>query len=122
TLARSLEKMTGQSFPAESEAAYVHGASEIELVRSGLEDMMHATYRELSHRWNDPANPAQDLRRAAYALAIDRIAGAYGYWTLGRIASLSARAPLVDDQRALVRLQALQPQIEQSGQLSLFLF
>ncbi|MEJ2034690.1 MAG: Glu/Leu/Phe/Val dehydrogenase [Maritimibacter sp.] len=78
TLARSLEKMTGQSFPAESEAAYVHGASEIELVRSGLEDMMHATYRELSHRWNDPANPAQDLRRAAYALAIDRIAGAYG--------------------------------------------
>lgn len=76
-LARSLEQMTGHSFPKEIEASYVHGASEIELVRSGLEDMMRSTYGELSRRWNASTDPAYNLRKVAYALAIDRIAEAY---------------------------------------------
>ncbi|MDA7430614.1 glutamate dehydrogenase [Primorskyibacter aestuariivivens] len=77
TLARSLEMMTGQAFPKEAEAAFFQGRREIDLVRSGLDDMMRSTYAELSRRWNDPDDPARDLRSAAYTLSINRIAEAY---------------------------------------------
>ena len=77
TLARSLEMMTGQAFPKETEAEFFRGRREIDLVRSGLDDMMRSTYAELSHRWNDPKDPSIDIRSAAYALAINRIAEAY---------------------------------------------
>ncbi len=77
TLARSLEMMTGQSFPKAAEAEFFHGRREIDLVRSGLDDMMRSTYAELSRGWNNPSNPAIDLRTAAYSLAVNRIAEAY---------------------------------------------
>ncbi|HNP63939.1 MAG TPA: Glu/Leu/Phe/Val dehydrogenase [Woeseiaceae bacterium] len=77
TLARSLELMTGRDFPKESEAVFFKGRREIDLVRSGLDDMMRSTYAELSRRWNDPADPSKDLRTAAFAIAINRIADAY---------------------------------------------
>ncbi|SDJ11847.1 Glutamate/Leucine/Phenylalanine/Valine dehydrogenase [Aliiruegeria lutimaris] len=77
TLARSLELMTGKSFPKETEAEFLHGRREIDLVRSGLDDMMRSTYAELPRRWNDPDDAAEDLRSAGYAVAIGRIAEAY---------------------------------------------
>ena len=77
TLARSLEMMTGRAFPKETEAEFFQGRREIDLVRSGLEDIMRSTYPELSRRWNDPGDPATDLRSAAYAVAINRISEAY---------------------------------------------
>jgi glutamate dehydrogenase (NAD(P)+) len=77
TLARSLEMMTGQAFPKEAEAEFFQGRREIDLVRSGLDDMMRSTYAELSRRWNNPDDPSTDLRSAAYALSINRIAEAY---------------------------------------------
>jgi glutamate dehydrogenase (NAD(P)+) len=77
TLARSLEMMTGQSFPKEAEDEFFHGRREIDLVRSGLDDMIRSTYAELSRRWNNPDDAAVDLRNAAYSLAINRIAEAY---------------------------------------------
>ncbi|SFE00581.1 Glu/Leu/Phe/Val family dehydrogenase [Salipiger profundus] len=77
TLARSLELMTGRAFPKEAESEFFHGRCEIDLVRSGLEDIIRTTYTELSRRWNDPAHPTRDLRSAAYAVAINRIAEAY---------------------------------------------
>lgn len=77
TLARSLEMMTGRAFPKETEAEFFQGRREIDLVRSGLEDMMRSTYAELSRRWNDPHDPAKDLRSAAYTVSINRIADAY---------------------------------------------
>ncbi|SDJ41088.1 Glu/Leu/Phe/Val family dehydrogenase [Lutimaribacter saemankumensis] len=77
TLARSLEMMTGRAFPKETEAEFFQGRREIDLVRSGLDDMMRSTYAELSRRWNDPSDPAIDLRSAAYSLSINRIAEAY---------------------------------------------
>lgn len=77
TLARSLEMMTGRSFPKESEAEFFQGRREIDLVRSGLEDIIRSTYAELSRRWNDTSDPATDLRSAAYAVSINRIAEAY---------------------------------------------
>lgn len=77
TLARSLEKMTGRAFPTEIEAEFFKGRREIDLVRSGLEDIMRSTYSELSRRWNDPTDPSTDLRSAAYAVAINRVSEAY---------------------------------------------
>ena len=77
TLARSLEMMTGQAFPKEAETEFFQGRREIDLVRSGLDDMMRSTYAELSRRWNSPEDAAVDLRNAAYGLAVNRIAEAY---------------------------------------------
>lgn len=77
TLARSLEMMTGCAFPEETEAEFFQGRREIDLVRSGLEDIIRSTYGELSRRWNDPEDPSTDLRSAAYAVAINRISEAY---------------------------------------------
>lgn len=76
-LARSLEMMTGRTFPMETEAEFFQGRREIDLVRSGLEDIMRSTYADLSRRWNDPNDPSVDLRSAAYGQAINRIAQAY---------------------------------------------
>jgi len=77
TLARSLEIMTGKSLPDEAEQELFYGRREIDLVRSGLDGMMRSAYSELSRRWNDPGNPAPDLRTAAYAVSIRRLSEAY---------------------------------------------
>ena len=77
TLARSLEKMTGKPFPKELEKEFFHGRTEIDLVRSGLEDMMRSTYAELSRLWNEPAGGTRDLRTAGYRIAVNRVAEAY---------------------------------------------
>lgn len=77
TLARSLEMMTGRAFPKETEAEFFQGRREIDLVRSGLDDMMRSTYAELSRRWNDENDPSADLRTAAFMMSIHRIADAY---------------------------------------------
>lgn len=77
TLARSLEKMTGKTFPKEHETEFFHGRREIDLVRSGLDDMMRSTYAELSGLWNKSEGGTQDLRSAAYTVAINRVAEAY---------------------------------------------
>jgi glutamate dehydrogenase (NAD(P)+) len=55
---------------------YLRGADELELVRSGLDDTMRAAYqsmREVWHRRDD----VQDLRVAAYLVAIGRVAASY---------------------------------------------
>ncbi|MEM9811439.1 MAG: Glu/Leu/Phe/Val dehydrogenase [Pseudomonadota bacterium] len=55
---------------------YLRGAGELELVRSGLDDTMRGSYdsmREIWHRRDD----VQDLRVAAYLVAIERIATSY---------------------------------------------
>lgn len=77
TLARSLEKMTGKSFPKEHESEFFPGRREIDLVRSGLDDLMRSTYAELSGMWNNVQGTALDLRSAAYTVAINRVAEAY---------------------------------------------
>lgn len=49
---------------------------EIDLVRSGLEEKMRATYAQMSHLWNN-AEGIDDLRSAAYVIALTRIKGLY---------------------------------------------
>ena len=56
--------------------AYLKGAGELELVRSGLDDTMRTAYQAMSEvrRSRDDVN---DLRTAAYIVAIDRVALSY---------------------------------------------
>ncbi len=77
SLARALEKMTGAAFPNDGARGFLEGAREIDLVRSGLDDMMRAAYGEIRATLKgDPGIP--DLRTAAHVIAIRRCADAYG--------------------------------------------
>jgi glutamate dehydrogenase (NAD(P)+) len=76
-LARSLETMTGARFPLDMASTFLAGAREIDLVRSGLDDIMRSAYGQIRTVWNDSAD-IPDLRTAAYSIAIRRCAEAYG--------------------------------------------
>jgi len=76
-LARSLEAMTGAVFPLETASSFLEGAREIDLVRSGLDDIMRSAYGQIRAAWNGSAE-IPDLRTAAYSIAIRRCAEAYG--------------------------------------------
>ena len=54
----------------------VDGGTEIDLVRSGLEDTMRNSYRVISDVWNRE-DAAVDLRTAAMMVAVQRIAQSY---------------------------------------------
>ena len=55
---------------------YLHGANEIELVRSGLDDTMRGAYQAMRDVWRT-RDDVHDLRMAAYLVAINRIASCY---------------------------------------------
>ena len=75
-LMQGIESMTGQSFPESDRNAVLSGATEINLVRSGLEDTMRGAYNAISVAWNDKDN-VPDLRTAAMMIAVDRVAKSY---------------------------------------------
>jgi glutamate dehydrogenase (NAD(P)+) len=76
-LARSLETMTGTSFPLDTASSFLQGAREIDLVRSGLDDIMRGAYGQIRTVWKGTSG-IPDLRTAAYSIAINRCADAYG--------------------------------------------
>ncbi len=67
---------TGQKLSPGFKEAYLHGAGELELVRSGLDDTMRAAYQAMSEVWHR-RNDVHDLRVAAYLVSIDRVAKSY---------------------------------------------
>ena len=73
---QGIESMTGQSFPEADRNAVLSGATEINLVRSGLEDTMRVAYEAISTVWNDK-DDVPDLRTAAMMIAVDRVAKSY---------------------------------------------
>ena len=75
-LITGIESMTGKPFPMAHRNTVLSGATEINLVRSGLEDTMRGAYSAISAAWNDTDN-VPDLRTAAMMIAIDRIAHSY---------------------------------------------
>ena len=75
-LITGIESMTGKPFPVAQRNAVLSGATEINLVRSGLEDTMRGAYSAISATWNDTGN-VPDLRTAAMMIAVDRIAHSY---------------------------------------------
>ena len=68
--------MTGKIFPADLKSKSIEGSSEIDLVRSGLEDTMLETYKVISDVWNQHSE-IPDLRTAAMIVAVKRIAQSY---------------------------------------------
>ena len=55
---------------------YLKGADELELVRSGLDDSMRAAYQAMRHVWHG-RDDVEDLRTAAFIVAIERVAESY---------------------------------------------
>ena len=76
-LIEGIENMTGKIFPTELKSKSVQGASELDLVRSGLEDTMMETYKVISEVWNSNKD-IPNLRTAAMMVSIKRVAQSYG--------------------------------------------
>jgi glutamate dehydrogenase (NAD(P)+) len=55
---------------------YLRGAGELELVRSGLDDTMRAAYQAMATVWHE-RDDVDDLRTAAYLVAIGKVANSY---------------------------------------------
>lgn len=55
---------------------YLRGAGELELVRSGLDDTMRTAYQQIRDVWHS-RDDVQDLRTAAYLVAIEKVAASY---------------------------------------------
>jgi glutamate dehydrogenase (NAD(P)+) len=71
-----MESMTNRKMPAQDKEYIVHGADEVDLVYSGLEETMVAATHEIMNEWkNNPAIP--DMRTAAYVVAINKIGTSY---------------------------------------------
>lgn len=81
-LVNTVEAITGVKLSSEQRKSIVKGASEEDLVRSGLEDTMITAYHEIREVW--VSNEKIDsLRTAALVGSIDKIAVAYqnmGIW------------------------------------------
>ena len=75
-LIEGIEEMTGSAFPGHLASRAVEGGTELDLVRSGLEDTMRNSYQVISDVWNRE-ELASDLRTAAMMVAVRRIAQSY---------------------------------------------
>ncbi|WP_170346532.1 MULTISPECIES: Glu/Leu/Phe/Val family dehydrogenase [Ruegeria] len=64
------------SMSPDFKAKYLKGADELELVRSGLDDTMRIAYQSMREVWHS-RDDVEDLRTAAYIVAIDRVAKSY---------------------------------------------
>lgn len=76
TLASALEGMTQQDFPEDIRGEFLNSGDEIDLVRSGLEDIMISAFARIVDLMNE-RDDIPDMRTAAYILAITSIADAY---------------------------------------------
>lgn len=75
-LISAMESLTDATVPEWMKNEIVRGADELDLVRSGLDDSMRNAYQELSDTLRN--NPkVEDLRTAAYVVAIDKISRSY---------------------------------------------
>ncbi|TKV70796.1 Glu/Leu/Phe/Val dehydrogenase [Rhizobium sp. AU243] len=75
-LTHALEVMTDRPFPSDIREEFLEGGAEIDLVRSGLEDVMRSSYDKIAELKR--ASPEmKTLRTAAYVIAIRKIANAY---------------------------------------------
>lgn len=71
-----LEELTGKKVSSLEKDFILHGADEVDLVRSGLEETMITATREIVDIWQkNPSIP--DMRTAAYVCAINKVATSY---------------------------------------------
>jgi len=72
----ALEQLTGQSASDQQRRTLVQGASELDLVRSGLYDTMRMAFQDIRDVIRESPN-INDYRTAAFAIAITKIAQSY---------------------------------------------
>ena len=71
-----LEELTGKKVDDLNRKEIMHGADEVDLVYSGLEETMTAATHEIMNCWkSNPQIP--DMRTAAYVVAINKVATSY---------------------------------------------
>jgi glutamate dehydrogenase (NAD(P)+) len=75
-LLQAVQELTGKRFTAEQIALVTHGASEEDLVNSGLEETMIGAYHPIRQTWKQHGDKV-DLRTAAMIVAIDKVALSY---------------------------------------------
>ncbi len=73
---KEMEALTGKRADEKNRSFIEHGADEIDLVHSGLEETMINATREIMSEWeNNEKIP--DMRTAAYVVAINKVATSY---------------------------------------------
>ncbi len=71
-----IEGLTGKKVVEKEKEYILHGADEVDLVYSGLEETMITATHEIMNAWKD--NPdIPDMRTAAYVVAINKVATTY---------------------------------------------
>ena len=80
----ALEQLTGQRASDQQRRSLVRGASELDLVRSGLYDTMRVAFQDIREILRENPN-IHDYRTAAFAIAITKIA--QSYYDLGLVES-----------------------------------
>jgi glutamate dehydrogenase (NAD(P)+) len=71
-----IESLVGKPVPEALKTRLTHGAIEIDLVRSGLDDTMREAYNQIREVYLSREN-VPDLRTSAFVVAIEKIARAY---------------------------------------------
>ena len=72
----SLSSDTGWQLTPDFKMKYLKGATELELVRSGLDDTMRGAYNDMAEVWRSRSD-VPDMRTAAYLVSVGKVAGAY---------------------------------------------
>ena len=71
-----MEELTGKRVVERERQFILHGADEVDLVYSGLEETMINATREIMNEWH--SNPQiPDMRTAAFVVAINKVATTY---------------------------------------------
>ena len=71
-----MEELTGKKVNERERQFIMHGADEVDLVHSGLEETMITATREIMEEWRrNPQIP--DMRTAAYVVAINKVGTSY---------------------------------------------
>ncbi len=71
-----IESLTGKKVTEVEREYILHGADEVDLVYSGLEETMIAATHEIMNEWKKNED-IPDMRTAAYVVAINKVATAY---------------------------------------------
>jgi glutamate dehydrogenase (NAD(P)+) len=75
-IVNAIERSTGHRFADGERRAIVHGADEIDLVNSGLEETMIGAYHQIREIWKGDRR-VPDLRTAAFLSAVRKVATTY---------------------------------------------
>lgn len=75
-LISELEAALGRDLPQSFKEKYMQGSSELDLVRSGLDDTMRNAYQDMHRVWRS-RDDVPTLRMAAYLIALQRVAVSY---------------------------------------------